>query len=534
MLESDIFRLLDVAVFERTDTKKFLQCGQPPQWWLQFAPNFVDDVEFDFLGLHPFLDNFLVDAEQVWDSTQPARVSSGIWQFNDNQGKEFLFESFALTDGVRKALAFREYSQAAERNSIQQGRGIKLERLRDAARRSQLEIELQAARVSADQLARAKSEFVATVSHEMRTPLTSILGLAELLGESKLSEGQQTNLQELKAAAKSMLGIVGNLLDVARLESGSIVAQHCEFQLRELTDELVANFAEAAKERNLEFKIIVPDDVPESLVSDLPLLRQALNNLVDNAIRFTNDGHVAMELKFVKSDDADLVEFAIRDTGIGISDALQSKVMEMFQQADSAITRRYGGVGLGLTIAQRLIRAVGGNLELSSTPGVGSQFRFSLPTSPKALDENRTNSPSSYEPEKFRILVAEDNRVNRQFLIHILEKNGHFVDWVENGQEVIDFLETHDVDVILMDCQMPIMSGYDASKAIRKIESTNGAYLPIIAVTANAMPENEARCRDAGMDFFISKPFQTKHLLALIQEAARRRLRPEQSASTQK
>ena len=520
MFESQIYSLLDIAVFQRLEAGRFKPAGELPEWWTKFAKESSSE-EISFQGMDPFLDNFLIDAEKVWTGRAGKRESSGIWQYESADGRELLLEAFAITSNVHNVLAFREYSRNDQQHTIQQGRGIKLEKLRDEARRNQLQIELQAARVSSDQLARTKAEFLATISHEMRTPLTSIMGLIEMLKDSPLNGEQYSQLDQLHSNTDSMLALVQNLLSVARLESGKTNIQPGQLSLVEMSQDLAVSFAGAAMERGLEFGIIT-EDMPSTIETDRTLLRQVLNNLIDNAIRFTDTGSVKVIIK--PSSKGDRVEFTVKDTGIGIPPEKHDQVLELFQQADTAFTRRHEGIGLGLTIAHRFVRHLGGSLQFESTHGKGSEFRFALPASWNSSKTDEPKTPPPTVAENLRVLIAEDNRINRQFLVHILQKHKHFVHCVENGEEALDYLEENEVDVVLMDCQMPVMSGYEASAEIRRREKTTSAYLPIIAVTANAMPGNEVRCRESGMDFFISKPFQTKHLLSLVQEAARRKI----------
>ena len=372
----------------------------------------------------------------------------------------------------------------------------------------------------------------ANVSHEMRTPLTSILGLAELIQDGSLDGAQQRYIRQLHGAASTLQTLVNDLLDLAQIEAGKVTIAESPFALPELMKEIARDYGPAAREQGLALRLQIAEGTPQTLVSDRARLRQVLNNLVDNAIKFTSSGEVTMEVSPAPG-QPDWVACSVIDTGCGISPADQRIVFNSFSQCGSG-DRLRTGVGLGLAIAKRLTQALGGQLQLTSTVGRGSSFTVLLPVGGAAtqLDRRPAESAASGDeedvssPGRLRVLVAEDNPVNRKFMTHILARDGHDVAEAENGKQVLEMLARDAFDILLMDCQMPEVSGYDAARAIREREQVTGGHLPIVAVTAHAMTVNEQRCREAGMDLFLSKPFRTKQLYSVIARAARLRRDP--------
>ncbi len=482
------------------------------------------------------------------------RLSSGIWQYRSENGTDLMLEAYAIHAGSHKLLIIQNVTQSGTAlEFLQQGRGSQLEMLRDLALRRQLEIELRAGQEQARRLDRAKTEFVANVSHEMRTPLTTILGMCELLAESSLDQEQRAHLQALEDSANSLFAVVKDLLDVASIESGKISIQRTSFSPVALVHKVERDYRPAANQRGIDLKIQTGDDVPDEIYSDPNRLRQILNNLVDNAIKFTRRGTVTLALKALSDDTAGpQIVFQVQDTGIGIRQEQQGHIFGAFAQSDDPLIQNKSGVGLGLSIAQRLTAAIAGDISVASAPGQGSIFTLIIPArdpthsethdarnhhpAPRLSTQEPANNrpktgnaatPANNRPEagdhkRLNVLVAEDNPINRKFFVQILSKRGHQVTAVTNGQEALDALDQADqrFDVLLLDCQMPLLDGYDTAQTIRQQEATTGAHLPIIAVTAHAMDQNRQRCIQAGMDLFVTKPFKTLELLAMVQSAA--------------
>ena len=378
------------------------------------------------------------------------------------------------------------------------------------------------AREAAEAGSRAKSQFLANMSHEIRTPMNGVLGMAELLLDTPLSELQRRHLEALHRSGENLLDIINDILDLSKIEAGRLELSPSEFGLRRTMSDLVESFRERAARKGIELGSRVAEDVPDALRGDVVRLRQVLNNLVGNAVKFTETGSVAIEVELAPRREAGRhwLCMSVRDTGIGIAPEQQSKIFDAFSQADASHSRRYGGTGLGLTISRQLITLLGGTLSLESTPGVGSTFRFDIPFEPGTMsDAPKPSLASALTPLRGRVLLAEDNAVNREVARAALESFGVNVSVAENGVEVLKAVSENKFDLVLMDCQMPQMDGFAATRRIRADERRDGPRrLPIIAVTASAIDGDRERCIAAGMDDYLSKPFRQTMLHALLEK----------------
>lgn len=529
-----ICHLMGFAILDWQAEGEFAPQGQLPPWWsLIDEPSAAGDQTFKVGNRVPFLENFLFDARELWDTGTADRLGSGIWQFRSENGTDLMLEAFAIHTGSRKLLIIQNVTQGGTAlEFLQQGRGTQLELLRDLGRRRQLEMELRAGQEQAQRLDRAKTEFVAHVSHEMRTPLTTILGMCELLADSSLAAEQREQLQTLESSANSLLTVVSDLLDVARVEAGTISTRDEFFSPVTLIRRVEKDYRPAAAERGIQLVVTTADNLPEEIFSDSNRLGQILNNLVDNAIKFTDHGTVTLSAGFFDNGPQPVVQFRITDTGVGIDLEQQAAIFNPFVQMESTADQNELGIGLGLAIANRLTDAIAGQLTVTSKPGEGSVFTLAVPinresavgvktTDAAKITEIQPHREAASEvPDSLRILVAEDNPVNRKFISQVLTKSGHRVTAVTNGQQALESIDENSFDVVLMDCQMPVLSGYDAAAAIRAAEADTGRHLPIVAVTAHAMEENRKECERVGIDFFVTKPFKTRDLLEVIQRAA--------------
>jgi signal transduction histidine kinase/ActR/RegA family two-component response regulator len=389
-------------------------------------------------------------------------------------------------------------------------------RLRDAT------IHLGRARQRALDAARAKSEFLANMRHEVRTPLTSVIGMAELLMTTNVDEEQQEYVRMARDASFRLMAILDDILDLSRVESGSLNIEPESFELRALLRDTLTPASLRARSKGLQFDWEVAADVPEVVAGDPKRVRQVLVNLVNNAIRFTEDGEVRVRVR--RADPAegeDLLHFTVTDTGIGISAESQERVFDAFTQADGSATRRYGGAGVGLAISAELVELMNGQIWLQSEQGAGSSFHFTarLPASertPVPVASSEDDSGAGVAPVAARVLVAEDNPVNRAFAVAVLRRAGHEVLAVDNGKEALAAYDDESFDVVLLDLQMPEMDGLELAAAIRERERSAGGHIPIIAVTAHDESGQLAALRELGMDAHLTKPFRSEDLLTTI------------------
>jgi two-component system sensor histidine kinase/response regulator len=466
------------------------------------------------------------------------------------RGEPYDVEHRIVADGQVKWVREKAYLEFDDAGELLGGFGI----TQDITTRKNAEEALAAAKTAAEAANVAKSQFLANMSHELRTPMNAILGMIDVALPKASDPTVQDCLQTAKGSAGLLLTLLNDLLDSAKIESGKLELESAAFSLRRMLDQITRVLAVRASEKGLSFCCRLPDETPDAIVGDRTRLQQVLLNLAGNAIKFTERGDVEIGLRAVSQDGETCLEFAVRDTGIGIPPSGQERLFQPFAQADASMARRFGGTGLGLSISKSLVEMMGGRIWVESEVGKGSTFHFTVRL-PLAKELPPDFEAPAVLPAaacgQLRVLLVEDNPANQKLATYILQDRGHLVEIAGDGQEAIFLTAQNRYDVILMDVQMPGMNGLEATAAIRKREAEarkgdsphlperpatklrsvpgcaqtgtvpfSARRVPIIAMTAHAMKGDRERCLAAGMDAYLSKPIDGHEMIALVESLA--------------
>jgi len=394
--------------------------------------------------------------------------------------------------------------------------------LRDVTARREMAEQLTKAHDEALRSSALMSDFLATMSHEIRTPLNGVIGLTTILLDTPLTDDQREIASSAQRSADALLSLVNDILDLSKIEADKVTIEMVPFDVRRWANEATGPSFARARGKGLDVKLAVDPGLPNELMADPTRCRQILANFLDNAVKFTESGRVSVTIQpWTTGNGRTMVRVAVTDSGIGIAPEQRSNVFEKYRQADKSTTRRYGGTGLGLAICRQLALRMEGCVGLESEVGKGSTFWYTVPLVATGVGQATEGAPSAPEEKSAKpgvpVLLVEDNPTNQFVARRMLEKAGCRVDVVVNGAEALERLQEHTFAIVFMDCQMPVMDGYEATRRIRQMSGPIAA-IPIVAMTANAMAGDRERCLEAGMTDYVSKPLKP----ALLAEALHR------------
>ncbi len=398
--------------------------------------------------------------------------------------------------------------------------------LRDLSRQKLVEEQLVQAKLAAEEANTSKSVFLAKMSHEVRTPMNAVIGMLELTLDTELTDEQRDNLKVAKDAADNLLSLINDILDLSRAQAGKVVIEEVEINVADIVKNVCKALMVIARHKNIDVVWEIDPKIPRLMIGDPVRLRQVLINIINNAVKFTHKGQVQVKVKVESFTAKDcIIKFDVVDQGIGIPPKNLATIFDVFTEAHNTTARRFGGTGLGLAICKKLVEMMKGTLSVTSVDGQGSTFSFSIIFGVDGELLKKHAGQSSHEGgvgalpaaiKHLRILLAEDNMVNQRIALKTLEKFGWTVHAVANGKEVLDALTKQSFDVVLMDDQMPELTGIEATQAIRREEKQTGMHMPIIAMTANAMTGDREKYLAAGMDGYVSKPINRSALFEEI------------------
>jgi hypothetical protein len=392
--------------------------------------------------------------------------------------------------------------------------------IRDISNRVQEQRDLEKAKRAALEASKAKSEFLANMSHEIRTPMNGVLGVLQLLKETDLDASQKKYVETALASGYSLLQIISDILDFSKIEAGKVQLSKAPVAVRPLLRSTIDSFASMIDADKVEVVVTVADNVPEIIVTDEWRLRQILSNLIGNAVKFTAQGSISIDLRLaaLKSGNRAILECAVRDTGIGINDQIIDRLFEPFVQEDGSFRRKVGGTGLGLSIVKNLVELMGGTVRLESSFGRGTHVMFTIEVAigTQAVEPKAQGVKPSSQPARIKVLVVEDEAINAMVISAMLGKLGHQVEMVDNGRSALEKLAAHSYDCIFMDIQMPEMDGVETTRIIRGETTATYCAVPIVALTAHAMKGDREKFLAAGMNDYLSKPIEMKKLTEVL------------------